>query len=141
MHERAKIAARGNDLSKAFELNERAYQLVITGKPTNSSVMATRYQQGWVSMQRGENEEALHHFRTALTICQLNHVQRGNRGDSAWVEWRMSGIMEAQGLTEKAKIFRDAALETRDKHQQTGEYPAGISEDDGWDVFLGLLYR
>lgn len=141
MHERAKIAARHGDFDQAYNYNERAYELMSPGKPTHSSVMATRYQQGWLAMQRGNEVEAPRYFRDALTICQLNEAQRGNKGESARVKWRMSQIMEKQGLTDEAKTYREAGEETKKELAATGDYPKGITEDDSWDVFLGLLYR
>lgn len=45
-------------------------------------------------MQRGNEVEALRYFRDALAIRQLNEAQRGNKGESARVKWRMSQIME-----------------------------------------------
>ena len=141
MHERAKIAARHGEFEEAYRLNERAYELMSPGKPTHSSVMATRYQQGWVCMQKGDDIEALRYFRDALTICQLNEVQRGNKGESARVKWRMSQIMEKQGLAEEARTYREAAEKTKKELAATGDYPKGVTEDDSWDAFLGLLYR
>ena len=141
MYERAKIAARQGELEQAYRLNERAYELMSPGKPTHSSVMAARYQQGWICMQRGDDTGALRYFRDALTICQLNEVQRGNQGESARVKWRMSQIMEKQGFAEEAKSYREAGEKTKKELAATGDYPQGITEDDTWDVFLGLLYR
>lgn len=141
MHERARIAARHDDFDEAYKLNEQAYELMAPGKPTHSSVMATRYQQGWVSMQRGDEEEALRYFRDALTICQFNEAQRGNMGESARIKWRMSQLMEKQGLVDEAKVYREAGENTKKELAVTGDYPKGVTEDDSWDIFLGLLYR
>ena len=141
MYERAKIAVRHGELEEAYRLNERAYELMSEGKPTHSSVMATRFQQGRICMQRRDDTEALRCFRDALTICQLNEVQRGNKGESARVKWRVSQIMERQGHAEEAKTYREAAEDTKMELAATGDYPKGIPEDDSWDVFVGLLYR
>ncbi|KAL8647404.1 MAG: hypothetical protein Q9210_005582 [Variospora velana] len=130
MHERAKIAARHSNFNKAYNYNEQAYKLMSPGKPTHSSVMATRYQQGWVAIQRGNEVEALRYFRDALTICQLNKAQRGNKGESARVKWRMSQIMENQGLADEAKTYREAGEETKKELTATGDYPKGITEDN-----------
>ena len=92
-------------------------------------------------MEREDDTDALRHFRDALTICQLNEVRRGNKGEFARVKWRMSQIMERQGLAEEAKTCRKAAEKTRNELAVTGDFPKGIPEDDSWDVFLGLLYR
>lgn len=138
MYERAKIAARHGEFEEAYRLNERAYALMSPGKPTHSTI---RYQQGWICMQRGDDIEALRYFRDALTISQLNEVQRGNKGESARVKWRMSQIMEKQGLAEEARTYREAAEKTKKELAATGDYPKGITEDDSWDLFLGLLYR
>ena len=103
MYERAKFAARQGDFEEAYRLNGRAYELLSPGKPTYSSVMAAKYQQGWICMQRGDDTEPLRFFREALAICQLNEVQRGNQRESARVKWRISQILEKQGLEEEAK--------------------------------------
>lgn len=60
--ERAKIAVRQGDLAKAHELNEKSYKLVSMGKPTHSSVMASRYRQAVVCMQQGDDNAALNHL-------------------------------------------------------------------------------
>ncbi|KAI9671547.1 MAG: hypothetical protein M1817_003599 [Caeruleum heppii] len=140
-YELGKIAAQQEDLSRAYELYQHAYRLVSPSKPTHSSVMATLYHQGLVCMQRDEDEEALRHFRDALTICQLNEAQRGNQGESVRVKWRMSQIMERQGLADEAQAYRAAAEETKQRLQATGDYAVGITADDSWDTFLGILYR
>ncbi|KAL9039792.1 MAG: hypothetical protein Q9214_004731 [Letrouitia sp. 1 TL-2023] len=101
MYERAKIArVHKKDLNLAYELCERAYDLMSPGKPTHSSVMAIHYQKGLVCSARGDSDsdiEAIQHFRNALTICQLNEAQRGNQGESARVKWRLSQVLERQG--------------------------------------------
>ena len=107
----------------------------------HSSVMAIRYQQGLVWTQQGGEKEALRYFRDALATCEFNEARRGNKGESARLKWRMSQIMEKQGLVDEAKAYRAAAEETKEELMATGDYPTGVSEDDSWDVFLGLLYR
>ena len=92
-------------------------------------------------MQRGDEEEALRYFRDALTICQFNEAQRGNMGESARIKWRMSQLMEKQGLVDEAKVYREAGENTKKELAVTGDYPKGVTEDDSWDIFLGLLYR
>ena len=140
-YERAKIALIHNDLDEASRLNNRAYELMSPDKPSHSSVMATKYLQGKINMLRGDDEEALRSFREALTICQINEVQRGNQGESARVKWRLSQILEKQGHCAQAKGYRDAAEETKKTLVATGDYAMGVTEEDSWDTFLGLLYR
>ena len=83
-----------NDLEKASRLNNIAHELMSPGKPTHSSVMATRFLQGRIRKIQGNDIEALRNLRDALTICQFNMVQRGNQGESARVKWLLSQIME-----------------------------------------------
>ena len=92
-------------------------------------------------MQRADDMEALRYFRDALTICQLNEVQRGNKGESARVQSLMSQIMERQGLVEEAKTYREAGEKTKKELAATGDYPRGITKDGTLDVFTGILHR
>lgn len=99
-------------------------------------------------MQLGNaEEEVLHHFRSALAICHVNEIQRGNEGESARVKWRMATVMEAQGLKDEEAKLRGSAVEMRRRLRGTGEYPTvGLSVEDeedeeGWDCLLGMLYR
>ena len=71
----------------------------------------------------------------------LGRLLRGNGGESARVQWRMSQIMEIQGLVEEANTYREAGGKTKKELAASGDYPKGITEDDTWDVFIGLLYR
>ncbi|KAF1957122.1 TPR-like protein [Byssothecium circinans] len=140
-YERAKIAAREGNDKEAYSLLEKAYQLVSKGKPTHSSVMAVRYQQACACIRMGNDNQAEKHLNEALAICQLNELQRGNKGESARVKWRLSQIMTRRGLMEDAKMLRDDAEETRKALEQTGDYASGQTGDSAWDVFMGLLYR
>jgi tetratricopeptide (TPR) repeat protein len=148
-YELAKIAAKQGHFKKAYDLNERAYKCISSGKPTHTSVMATQYRQGYVCMQTEDckNEEdrnfdeALRHLRDALTICQLHEVRRGNKGESARVKWRTSQILVKQGLESEARTFRESAQKTKKELRDTGLYPDPAGEEESWDCFLGLLYR
>lgn len=92
-------------------------------------------------MERGQEAETLRYFRDALAICQLNEAQQGNKGESARIKWRMSQIMENQGLADEAKIYRQAADEIKRDLTATGDYPESSTEDDSWEAFLSLPYR
>ena len=140
-YERAKIALIHSDLDEASKLNNCACELMSPGKPNHSSVMATRYLQGRINLLRGDDEAALVSLRDALTICEVNEAQRGNQGESARVKWRMSQILERQGMAAEAKETLDAAEETKKTLAATGDYAKGLTEDDSWDTFMGLLYR
>lgn len=139
--ERAKIAVRQGDLAKAHELNEKSYKLVSMGKPTHSSVMASRYRQAVVCMQQGDDNAALNHLQYALQICQLNEAQRGDKGESARVKWRLAQIFDRKGFENEAKLFREDAEETKRQLDGTGNYTSGIKGDDSWDVYLSILCR
>ncbi|KAL9612957.1 MAG: hypothetical protein Q9167_002486 [Letrouitia subvulpina] len=148
MYERAKIArVHKKDLKLAYELCERAYDLMSPGRLTHSSVMATCYQKGLVCSARGDSDsdiEAMQHFRNALTICQLNEAQRGNQGESARVKWRLSQVLERQvGQKKKDEAGRlaEEARHIKNELSATGDYPMGRTEDEEWDAFVGLLYR
>jgi hypothetical protein len=141
-HERSKIAAWQGDLVSAARLSSEAQALVSAGKPTHASVMATLYCQGWITMLQGDHDTALQHLEKALIICQLNEPHRGNAGESARVQWRMSQVYERKGMAEEAKRLRNTAEGVKRELLGTGDY--AIVEDDDeaqWDALVGLLYR
>ncbi|KAK7398137.1 hypothetical protein QQX98_012501 [Neonectria punicea] len=140
-HERAKIAAWQGHLDQAYSLTHRSYELVSARKPTHSSVMASQYRLGWVSMLQHNYERALDHFEKALVICQRNEQHGGNSGESARVKWRMAQIYAEQGMVEEANAFRTTAEETKKALLATGSYAIVDGEDASWDALLGLLYR
>lgn len=111
------------------------------GKPTHASVGAAHYRQGWILQLKGDLDTALLHFEKALTICQINEPNRGNKGESARVQWRISQIFAAKGQQEDAKVLREAAEETKRVLHSTGDYAIVTDEDASWDTLLGLLYR
>ena len=141
IYERAKIAARAGEHQKAYDLLETAYGLVSKGKPTHSSVMAVRYQQACACLNMDKDAQAEKHLKEALTICQLNELQRGNKGESARVKWRLSQVLTRKGLIKEAKAMKDEADKTRMFLDSTGDYNREQTGDAVWDVFLGLLYR
>jgi hypothetical protein len=53
---------------------------------------------------------------------QINDGQRGNQGESARVKWRMSQIMDGQGLTAEANVFLEAAEDAKEELQATRDY-------------------
>lgn len=93
-------------------------------------------------MLQGNDDEALQHLEKALVICQLNEPHRGNSGESARVQWRMSQIYAGKGMAEEARQLREMAERVKKELLDTGDY--SIIEDDeeaGWDALVGLLYR
>lgn len=140
-YERAKIAARAGKYQEAYDLLEKAHSLVSKGKPTHSSVMAVRYQQACACLNMDQDTEAERHLKEALAICQLNELQRGNKGESARVKWRLSQLMTRKGLVAEAKAMKEDADATRTALDKTGDYNREQTGDAVWDVFLGLLYR
>ena len=77
MHRRTQIAARQGRVNEACRLSERAHEPMSPGRPTHSSVIATRYQLGCICVQRGNDTEALRYFRDDLTNCQFKKSQKG----------------------------------------------------------------
>ena len=102
--------------------------------------MAVRYRQAVACMGMGSNDLAEKHLNEALAICQLNEVQRGNKGESARVKWRLSQILAGRGEMRDAEALQIDADQTKLELEKTGEYAKQTGED-AWDVFLGLLYR
>ncbi|KAK0642962.1 P-loop containing nucleoside triphosphate hydrolase protein [Cercophora newfieldiana] len=140
-HERSKIAAWQGDLVSALQLSRDAQALVSAGKPTHASVMATLYRQGRILMLQGDDNAALQQLEQALIICQLNEPHRGNAGESARVQWRMSQVYERKGMVGKAMQLRDMAEGVKRELLGTGDYAVPDDEEAGWDALVGLLYR
>jgi tetratricopeptide (TPR) repeat protein len=112
-----KIAALENQLDEAFTYQQRAVDLMSVGKPTHASVGA------------------------AKSIAQMNEAGKGTQADSARVKWRMSQVMERQGMAAEAIAFRDAADATKRELLATGLFAQGSGEDQEYDSLVGLLYR
>jgi hypothetical protein len=102
--------------------------------------MAVRYQQAAVCMGMGSNDQAEKYLNEALAIYQLNEVQRGNKGESAHVKWRLSQILVGREEMRDVEALQIDAEQTKLELEKTGEYAKQTGED-AWDVFLGLLYR
>ena len=143
-----KIATLQHDFDRAEEQFQKAYDCCSPGKPTHQSVMAARYHQGIVCMLRPgdddrqkHDDDALRYFKQCLTICQLNEVKRGDRGESARVKWRISQILERRGLNLEAKVYRDAAEDTKAQLESMGLYPSVDDYNKPWDCFLSQIYR
>ena len=83
------------------------------GNPTAPAIAATLYQLGRVAMMQELDIDALRYFRDALTICQLNE-SKGNKGETARVQWWMSQFMKLQGMcqTKQRKVPGTAWLES-----------------------------
>ncbi|KAM0511509.1 hypothetical protein ACHAPE_009761 [Trichoderma viride] len=90
-YERAKIEAWRGNLEKAYLLANKALNLV---KPKHASAMAAQYRLGWIAMLQGEDDLALQHLEKSLAISRINEQLRGNKGESARIEWRMSQVLE-----------------------------------------------
>ncbi|KAK5654766.1 hypothetical protein OQA88_6802 [Cercophora sp. LCS_1] len=134
-HERSKIAAWQGDLDSAARLSREAQALLSAGKPTHAGVMATLYRQGWIAMLQGDDDAALQHLEKALSICQLNEPHRGNAGESARVQWRMSQVYERKGLVEEAKRLRGTAEGVKRELLETGDYAVVQDDDEAqWDA-------
>lgn len=139
-----KIAAREKNLDDASRHLQRAVDLMSVGKSTHASVGAAKFQQGVVGMLKSKEKEdmdALRLFRDALSIAQMNEAGKGTQADSARVKWRMSQVMERQGMTAEAKAFGDAAEATKKKLLATGLFAQGSGEEQDYDGLVGLLYR
>ncbi|KAK4446016.1 P-loop containing nucleoside triphosphate hydrolase protein [Podospora aff. communis PSN243] len=117
------------------------------GRPAQPQIpdptfMATLYRQGWIAMLQGDYDDALQLLEKALVVCQLNEPHRGNAGEAARVQWRMSQVYERKGMGEEAKRLRGTAEKVKHELLATGDY--ALVEDDeeaGWDALVGLLYR
>ncbi|KAL7933132.1 hypothetical protein V8C35DRAFT_322549 [Trichoderma chlorosporum] len=140
-YERAKIEAWRGNLEEAYSLATRAHDLVSVGKPTHASVMAAQYRLGWIAMLRGDNEAALQHLEKSLAISRINEQHRGNAGESARVQWRMSQVLECMGREEEAVVLLEAAVKVKDGLLATGDYAQVQDKDSSWDALVGLLYR
>ncbi|KAK1246825.1 hypothetical protein MKX08_000627 [Trichoderma sp. CBMAI-0020] len=140
-YERAKIEAWRGNLEKAYSLALKACDLVSVGKPTHASVMAAQYLLGWIAMLRGENDLALQHFEGSLVISRINEQHRGNSGESARIQWRMSQVLERMGRQEEAMTLREAAVKVKTSLLATGDYAQVEDEGSSWDALVGLLYR
>ncbi|KAL9471012.1 hypothetical protein ACSS6W_008953 [Trichoderma asperelloides] len=140
-YERAKIEAWRGNLEEAYSLATKAHQLVSAGKPTHASVMATQYRLGWIAMLQGDNVLALQHLEKSLVISRINEQHRGNSGESARIQWRMSEILERMGREEDAMPLREAAVKVKASLLATGDYAQVEDEDSSWDALVGLLYR
>ncbi|KAK4156150.1 hypothetical protein C8A00DRAFT_30962 [Chaetomidium leptoderma] len=146
-HERAKLAAAQGNLLLAAQLSSEAQALVSTGKPTHASVMAALYRRGCVAMLQGsaaadDDDTALQHLEKALVIYRINEPHRGNGGESARVQWRISQIWERKGRREEAGRLREEAERVKTELLATGDYAVvGGDEEAGWDALVGLLYR
>ncbi|QYT03110.1 hypothetical protein H0G86_010079 [Trichoderma simmonsii] len=140
-YERAKIEAWRGNLEEAYSLATKAHDLVSAGKPTHASVMAAQYRLGWIAMLQGKNDIALQHFEKSLVISRMNEQHRGNSGESARIQWRMSQVLERMGREENALSLREAAVKVKTSLLATGDYAQVEDEDDSWDALVGLLYR
>ncbi|PVH79565.1 hypothetical protein DL98DRAFT_572409 [Cadophora sp. DSE1049] len=138
-----KLAAREGKLDDASNYLQRAVDLMSVGKPTHASVGAAKFQQGVVCMLKNKEDEdmnALRLFRDALLIAQINEAGKGTEADSARVKWRMSQVMERQGMTAESKAFGDAAEATKKKLLATGLYAKGAEEEQeeqDYDALVG----
>jgi hypothetical protein len=93
-------------------------------------------------MLQGDYGAALQNLEKALLICQLNEPHRGNAGESARVQWRMSQVYERKGMDDEAKQLRDKAEEVKRRLLETGDYVVVQDDEEAvWDALLGLLYR
>ncbi|KAL7957561.1 P-loop containing nucleoside triphosphate hydrolase protein [Trichoderma compactum] len=140
-YERAKIEAWRGNLKKAYSLATKAHDLVSAGKPTHASVMAAQYRLGWIAMLQGENDLALQHFEKSLVISRINEQHRGNSGESARIQWRMSQVLERMGREEDAMSLREASVKVKASLLATGDYAQAEDEESSWDALVGLLYR
>ncbi|UKZ62150.1 uncharacterized protein TrAtP1_003410 [Trichoderma atroviride] len=140
-YERAKIEARRGNFERAYSLAFKACDLVSVDKPTHASVMAAQYLLGWIAMLQGKNTLALKHFEKSLAISKPNEHQRGNSGESARIEWRMSQVLERMGRQEDAMTLREAAVKVKASLLATGDYAQVKDEESSWDALVGLLYR
>ncbi|KAL7918377.1 P-loop containing nucleoside triphosphate hydrolase protein [Trichoderma austrokoningii] len=140
-YERAKIEAWRGNLEMAYSLATKAHDLVSTGKPTHASVMAAQYRLGWIAMLQSKNELALQHLEKSLVISRINEQHRGNSGESARIQWRMSQVLERMGREGDAATLREAAEKVKASLLATGDYAQVEDEDNSWDALVGLLYR
>jgi tetratricopeptide (TPR) repeat protein len=140
-HERSKIAAWQGKLKDAFKLSQEAHRLVSAGKPTHASTMAAEYRMDWIAMLLDEYDLALQHLQKALVICQLNEPHRGNTGELARVQWRISQVYNRMGNPRDAQAFYEGAVKSKQTLLDTGECPISDEEETSWDALVGLLYR
>jgi ATP/maltotriose-dependent transcriptional regulator MalT len=140
-----KISAREGNLDVALKYLQRAIDLMSDGKPTHASVGAAKFQQGCVYMLYGKKQkdmEALRSFKDALSIAQMSEAGKGTQADSARVKWRMSQVMERQGMVAEAKAFSEAASATKEKLLATGLFATASGDEElEYDSLVGLLYR
>lgn len=136
-----KIAAAEGKLDEAYDFLQRAFDLMAEGKPAHISVVPARFHQGCVRMRQGQDAEALRLLRDALTICQANEGGKGTQADSARVKWRMSQVMEREGMETEAQDYREDAEKTKKELFATGLYAQGSGEEEEYDSLVGLLYR
>jgi len=83
----------------------------------------------------GNDEQAKKHLNEASAICQLNELQRGNKGESARAKWRLAQILTREGLIEDAKAHRTEAEETKQALEKISSYNGEQKGDAAWDVF------
>ncbi|KAH8587394.1 hypothetical protein B0O99DRAFT_526932, partial [Bisporella sp. PMI_857] len=136
-----KMAACEDKLDDAYTYLERSIMLMSDGKPTHASVGAAKFQLGVVCMRQEKDMDALRLFRDALTIAQMNEAGKKTQADSARVKWRMSQMMERQGMTAEAKAYSEAAEKTKTTLLAKGLFAKGEGEEQEYDSLVGMLYR
>lgn len=92
-------------------------------------------------MLQENNELALQHLEKSLVISKINEQHRGNSGESARIQWRMSQVLERMGRQEDAMALREAVEKAKAGLLATGDYAQVEDEDNSWDALVGLLYR
>jgi tetratricopeptide (TPR) repeat protein len=140
-HILAMIAYKENDLQTAFDLEEKALKIFLKAYPIHPLVATAYYRQGCVRLRQDRLDEALTRFQMALDITQLYESEKGDKGESARVLWRMSQALELQGRQAEASELKRAAKEIHETLYATGLYTAPSNEEEGWDNLQSFWYR
>lgn len=71
----------------------------------------------------------------------MNEAGKKTQANSARVKWRMSQVMERQGMTVELKAYREAAEKTKTTLLAKGLFAKGEGEEQEYDSLVGMLYR
>lgn len=123
-----------------------SYDLQSPGKPTHQSVASTLYHQALVCLQTAgdkaaNDEKAASYLKRALKITLFNESQRGDKGESARVMWRLSQVLRRQGEVTKADEYETRARKAKADLEKTGLHPKAPDEEQSWDCFSDLVDR
>ncbi len=144
----AHIALNEGDFETSYNHEKAALETFLKVQPTYHYVSAAYYRLGLARMAQKDYGEALDLFRNALDICQLNEVQKGDKGESARVLWRMAQAFGFQGQHKAREDLAAAALTIFDSCHATGLYKVNArlngqepQNDTDWDGLMAFLYR